>query len=325
MSSFVTENSNRKPVIGVHTFLKSLNAILRLVTVLLIVLVLLFAGFMIWDNTQVYTQAENVRLMMQEIKEQALSDDNTLSFDELRKINPDVVGWLTIGGTQIDYPIVRGENNFYYLNRDVFGESSLAGALYMDSRNSPDFSDIYTIIYGHHMENHLMFGDLDLFKDKEFFEKNQTGSILLPDGVKDLHVLAIMEVNDNVKEVFDPTIYDWEISGLCVYLQKNAMHLSQETLDAIMAAPDQYQVVALITCTSGATGNRTALFLTTEYGNPHKPTDDPDAKPLYESYTEQPAKPIPKTGDSTHTVLWLILLLLSLSGLLLTFLYARKK
>ena len=70
----------------------------------------------------------------------------------MQALNPDVCGWLTIDGTHIDYPLVQGATNMDYINRDVYGEFSLSGAVFLDSRSKADFSDGYSIVYAHHME-----------------------------------------------------------------------------------------------------------------------------------------------------------------------------
>ena len=62
---------------------------------------------------------------------------------------------------------MQGETNLEYLNLDVCGNFALAGSIFLDTRNERDFSDPHSILYGHHMENSAMFGDLDLYKDEE--------------------------------------------------------------------------------------------------------------------------------------------------------------
>lgn len=93
------------------------------------------------------------------------------SFDELRKLNPDVKAWITLDNTKIDYPVLQGDINLKYLNRDFFGDTSLSGNIFLDKRNSPDFKDEYSLVHGHHMEKRKMFGDLDLYRKKDFFKK----------------------------------------------------------------------------------------------------------------------------------------------------------
>ena len=75
-----------------------------------------------------------------------------VDFASLQKINPDIVGWIYIEGTQINYPVVQGNDNQYYLKHLFSGEWNGSGCIFLDSRNRADFSDRHSIIYGHHMK-----------------------------------------------------------------------------------------------------------------------------------------------------------------------------
>lgn len=93
-------------------------------------------------------------------------------FLPLLDINSDVVGWITIPGTHIDYPVVQTDNNDYYLTHDINGDKASRGSIFMDYRNDPSGHDKNTILYGHHMKDGSMFKDLMKYKDKDFFEEN---------------------------------------------------------------------------------------------------------------------------------------------------------
>ncbi|WP_112181797.1 MULTISPECIES: class B sortase [Paraliobacillus] len=92
-------------------------------------------------------------------------------FDSLREINSDIIGWITIEETQIDYPILQEENNDYYLNRNYKKEESRAGSIFMDYRNDINSETNKNIIlYGHRMKDGSMFGQLKKYLSEEFFE-----------------------------------------------------------------------------------------------------------------------------------------------------------
>src|SRR5690625_1290954 len=79
-------------------------------------------------------------------------------FDELLKQNEDVVGWITVDGTQIDYPILQAEDNVKYLNRNFYHEESRAGSIFLDYRNDIQLDDERNIVvYGHRMKDGSMF------------------------------------------------------------------------------------------------------------------------------------------------------------------------
>lgn len=85
---------------------------------------------------------------------------NPVNFEELKNINKDVVAWIKIDGTTVNYPIVQTKNNEYYLKYDLNGNYSTCGWIFMNCKNNSDFSDRNTTIYGHNLKSGLMFKDL---------------------------------------------------------------------------------------------------------------------------------------------------------------------
>lgn len=83
-----------------------------------------------------------------------------IDFESLKQINPDIVAWLTIEAAGIDYPVVQGENNEYYLHYTYSGKANIAGSIFLDCQNMPDFSDGKIILYGHNMRDGSMFAAL---------------------------------------------------------------------------------------------------------------------------------------------------------------------
>ncbi len=87
--------------------------------------------------------------------------------------NSAVIGWLQIGDTNIDYPIVQNrEDNEWFLHRDIDGNESRPGSIYMDSMHDINVEGMH-IIYGHHMKNGTMFKDIYRFLDVEYMEEHQ--------------------------------------------------------------------------------------------------------------------------------------------------------
>lgn len=76
---------------------------------------------------------------------------------------------MTIDDTNIDYPVMQGEDNNEYLNKDPFGNYALSGSIFLDRRNNPEFKDYYSLIYGHHMEHGMMFGAIDEYLNEDYF------------------------------------------------------------------------------------------------------------------------------------------------------------
>ena len=186
--------------------------------------------------------------------------DLQIDFANLKKTNPDFRGWLYFPALDISYPVVQGEDNFTYVNTDVYGDFSLAGSIFLDVNCDKNFTDPYSLLYGHHMEESKMFGDLDLYKDAEFFAENTTGELILPDRTYDLQTFACLLVPSSESAIFQPQRWDSDLQGLYTFAQENALNLNTETLAAMKAAGDDAQVLALSTCSTEFTDARTILL-----------------------------------------------------------------
>lgn len=105
-----------------------------------------------------------------------------VDFESLQTVNPEIVAWLTIDGTNINYPVAQHSDNDYYLHHLFNGEYNSSGCLFMDCRNPPDFSGRHTIVYGHHMDNGTMFQNLMYYKDQAFYDEHPTAQLITPNG-----------------------------------------------------------------------------------------------------------------------------------------------
>ena len=239
--------------------MRAADFLVSTVVVLFLVVAGAYSAYALWDNSQVYAAADNVQAELLQFKPKA-GADNGASFEELLGINPDVCAWVTLDNTAIDYPVVQGEDNFTYVNTDVYGDFSLAGSIFLDVNCDKNFTDPYSLLYGHHMEESKMFGDLDLYKDAEFFAENTTGELILPDRTYDLKTFACLLVPSSASAIFQPQRWDSDLQGLYTFAQENALNLNTETLAAMKAAGDDAQVLALSTCSTEFTDARTILL-----------------------------------------------------------------
>lgn len=114
----------------------------------------------------------------------------TADFAALQKINPDIVAWIYSPGTKINYPIVQGKDNDYYLHRLVNGQKNAGGTLFMDCNNGATFTDDNTIIYGHHMKNGSMFAGLEKYKEQSYYDAHPVLYLLTPEKSYRLIVFA---------------------------------------------------------------------------------------------------------------------------------------
>lgn len=95
-----------------------------------------------------------------------------INLEALREVNADVVGWILIPGTNVNYPLMRGEDNEYYLENTWERESSSVGAIFLEQLCSPDLTDFNTIVYGHNMMDGSMFAVLKKYENPEFWSQN---------------------------------------------------------------------------------------------------------------------------------------------------------
>ena len=119
-----------------------------------------------------------------------------IDFNELESINKDVAGWLYMEALpDISYPIVQGTDNDYYLHHTYKKEEVFAGSIFMDCKNSKDFSDQNTIVYGHNMKNGSMFGTLKQYKLQETIDKSPYFWIITPDEAYKYKIFAVYTAN----------------------------------------------------------------------------------------------------------------------------------
>lgn len=242
--------------------IKAADSLVNLVVVLCLCAAGAYAAYALWDNNRIYTTASNVQVEMEKIKP-VVEEDGGASFEELLAINPDVCAWVTLDNTKIDYPVLQGSTNLTYINQDVYGNFALAGSIFLDVRNNRDFSDAYSLLYGHHMENSKMFGDLDLYKDQTFFDENTTGMLILPDRAYNLEIFACLLVDAGDDNIFDVEQWQTDIDGLLSYVRSNSLHLHEETISSLeqMSEP---KVLALSTCSTEFTDARTIILAVME-------------------------------------------------------------
>ncbi len=95
-----------------------------------------------------------------------------VDFERLREINPEIVGWLVLEGSEINYPVVQAEDNEKYLDYLFDGTKNKAGCPFLDAENAGDFSDWHSIIYAHNRKDGSMFGGLSKFKEQSYYDEH---------------------------------------------------------------------------------------------------------------------------------------------------------
>lgn len=239
-----------------HTAAKLARAGDRLVSLLaagLILLMLLYGGYSLWDTAMVFNGAFLSSDLLQ-FKPAAGDPDSNPTLAELQAINPDVLGWLTIDDTHIDYPVVIGETDMEYVNKDVYGDFALSGSIFLDSDNARDLSDAYTLVYGHHMDNGAMFGDVVEFVNTDYFESHPSGTLYLPDATYTIEIFACVQVDAFDSMIYDPLAQEGDVSELLHYVDEIAVQ------SRYIGVQPTDKVIGLSTCAEAETNGRVVIF-----------------------------------------------------------------
>ena len=221
------------------------SAVNRIVAILCLLLFLICLYAMI-DAVNVYLNANDKSVLK-------YKPELGRGGEVLQELSDDAVAWLTIDNTSIDYPVMQGRNNDEYINKDPFGEFSLSGSIFLDSRNRADFSDPYSILYGHHMEHGAMFGSLDDFIKQEYFDQHRTGTLITTSGQDyTIRLFAACKADATEKTVFDPP--DSTNEELLQYLKQHAAVFEPQGVDA------HSRILAMTTCQSAESIERMIVF-----------------------------------------------------------------
>jgi sortase, SrtB family len=227
---------------------KMLNSTVNLAVLILLLLLLVFGSYSMWDSHQVYQAADANQYAMYKP-----TNEVSEGFVDLKAINDEVMAWLTIYGTNVDYPVAQAEDNSKYVNTDIKGKYSLSGALFLDYQNAPDFSDFNSIIYGHHMDKQVMFGGIENFGDKAYFDGRRYGNLFHSGKEHGLEFFAFMHVDAYDFAVYNPRVSEDGREKFIDMLYEKASN----TRDIGLTIEDN--ILLLSTCTSDSTNGRHIL------------------------------------------------------------------
>lgn len=118
-----------------------------------------------------------------------------LDLDVLRQTNDRVLGWIHIPDSPIDYPLLQVKDNNEYLRRAWDGTPNQAGCIFLECKNSRDFSDFNTLIYGHYMRNGKMFGSLHYYQEQEYRDAHPYIYLVTDESVRRYEVFAAYEAD----------------------------------------------------------------------------------------------------------------------------------
>ena len=230
--------------------IKVTNSVVNGIVLTIIVLLLFLVGYALWDSEQIYRAADKSSY---EVYKPTIENEGR-SFKELQAINAEVFAWLTVYGTNIDYPVTQGYDNMKYVNTNAEGLYSLTGSIFLDYRNSKDFSDFNSILYGHHMQKQVQFGEIGDFSDKEKFDSLRYGNLYFNGKDHGIEFFAFIHTT-----AYDSAIYKANIEEgkRQVYLD-SLLEKSMHTRDIGVTIDDR--IVLLSTCSTDSTNGRDILI-----------------------------------------------------------------
>lgn len=224
----------------VNIVLNSVLVILALAFIL--VVVILFRD--VQDIRKIKKTYDNVERECVSTKKKDKAE-KIINWSELKKTNSDIIAWLYIPETPINYPVVKSKDNYYYLNHDIYGNYSKYGAIFFDERLYDDpFGSKNIIIYGHNMGHwtNLMFSTLLKYKDNSYYKKHKNVYVYTEKENLRLSIVSVRVV-DSSSDAYNISFKEKElkkwINNVCT---QSIVPIKQQDYDL-------KQVVTISTCT----------------------------------------------------------------------------
>ena len=239
--------------------MKKKNKILITLIQIVLIAVIIFSGIKIIEWIKSNKKNKDI---MSEIKENVVinnemdsnNEEYKIDFAKLKQKNSDAIAWIKVNGTDIDFPVVKGTDNSYYLTHNFDKEKNKAGWIFADYRNKFDGTDKNIIIYGHNMKNGSMFAQLHKFEDPDFFDANREVVIYLPGEVLHYTIFAAHIYDDrHLLYSFDftnPEVYQKYLDSIFSTRDMSA------NIDKDITVTTDNQIITLVTCIGSQPNNR---------------------------------------------------------------------
>ena len=271
-----------KLVSGVLGALKAGNTVTTVLIRLLAAALILYSSYVLYDSFSTEYNAYSSSWDLLKYKPEIIQNgaEPSAGNDTLALVTKDYRAWLTVDDTTIDYPVVQAGDDLYYASHDVYGNSSLTGAIYLAAGNKRDFSESYNVIYGHHMDNGAMFGSLDNYKDPSYARTHSTGIVVTESGIYDITVFAVATTDAYEDMLYLPGNRKDEVIAFLTGprdhdkgIGTNLLYYNKEL------AKDATKVVALSTCDGIGTNGRLIVFAKMTFKENYEVLETPTPKP----------------------------------------------
>lgn len=176
---------------------------------------------------------------------------STIDWNKIKNINADVIAWIRIPNTNINYPVLKGQNDNTYLRHNLYHNYSRNGSIFASQFNKNPFNDFNTVIYGHNRENGLMFSQLKQYKNADFYNSHKYIYVYFPDGERRRYQIVSFHIVDDG----DPKIYNYNIENFDEY--KPFIDQNNILENIVLENDSEIQkVLTLSTCTNRKTNER---------------------------------------------------------------------
>lgn len=166
-----------------------------------------------------------------------------IDFAGMRAVNEDVIGWIQIPDSPVDYPLLDADDNKYYLNHTYDRQWSSYGSIFLEPRNNPDLSERHLVIYGHNMVNESMFGSLLEYKNQEYADTHPEITVCMTD--RDLTYRIFSAYTAHV----DSAAYRMSFSEDASFMEMAEQMKVNSVIAADVMPTAEDQVLTLSTCT----------------------------------------------------------------------------
>lgn len=232
-----------------------LNTILLIISILFLVIGI----YAIIDHKIVIHEAD----IPDDFKQSAMADREYPDIKELKKTNAEIIAWLTLNDTPVDYPITQTKDNSKYLTTDYKGTHAIAGNPFVDHRNRL-LEDDYFIIYGHRMNQKKMFGSLIEYADASYMQKHLVGTLTAESGTVELEVIAYSVVDITSTKLYDvPEMRVGNNKAILKSISKTATTVNGKYTREYLRSDEagKWKLLLLSTCDKNSKRYRDVLLL----------------------------------------------------------------
>ena len=206
------------------------NRIIDIIVILMAVIMFLFGAYSLYDVFHVYKGASLSSEILKNAPGTAGNENDAVNVEALFEKYPDMRAWLNI----------------------LDGNFSLAGSIFLSSLCNGALNEHYSLLYGHHIDNGSMFGDVEKFLDKKFFDTHINGILYTRKEIYDVKVFAVMQTDAYNEKLYFPYFANNDKDAFYKYLSENAVNIRD--------VDRNNKVIAMSTCTESYTNGRIVLF-----------------------------------------------------------------